>query len=1303
MRFFHFSLAFLFAALSSMSCLAVYDLASGDPESDPNYGLLALLGFRLPPSTVNVSEAPIATLPGGISADQVTVTRNERLAAPAFVNGAHAPIGHVYDVKMVAMENAGFAGAAHVYFGGEKATLTYSYDAAGLRAANLAEEFSVYYYDYDEEAWFPLDDISVDTDAATVTVRTSHLTPFVLTAAPIVTGNLLNAPACVSADFPGGIGGSASATFAIVDENFKYYQDRNYLLESAGAFHDLGFAGSLGIATCNGGGACGPTGAHKQYTGANYINFTAHIDLDLYIMYDSRGGSDINDDSNDAAWLAADGFVNTGKFIHTTDAVGQYRVYMKSYSAGDPVALHGNRHNHGSNNINTNYWAVIKPAGSNMPGDAGLSCTIPELGGPGLVSDLKLVPGANGMLISWNNPGNASFAGVVIRRSTMVAPGALGDGVAPTGSVIHSEMYQDAGLAPNTTYYYSVFAVDNNGNHLGVVALRSRTGTDSDGDGIADYYENSFIYPFNNRTDKDNSDTDGDGISDLDELIAGTDPTGGDTIAPVVTAFTTPLSSPTTNNEFTYTISATDNAGVVAYFIKHDDATRPTSSSPGWQASSSGSITLSYSGTHSFYAWAIDAAGNISADVAPIVLDLESLVTADFVFGTSGNNILSFKIDQDTGRHRLSWVNNLSYDPTFQHGYSVNSILANPTGRYLFSYDSSATKIRVYEIDPITGELTQKSETSVRGALTDHAFTPNGRFYYASFGHNGGLSAYSFDQTSGALTEIQHLTSHGFEFMDIDVNSAGTNLVAAGVGVSMHTIDQATGRLSYVRWHTLEPFDMRHISVAFHASQNIFYASQEPLHITSAHFHPGTERMGAFSYDPGSGYMHRLQSEIPFDWRGKYSLTFDPRHNWVYLSDWVQPFGAPAPHHRTWRATTNGTSPAHSISTFGFGVEFDGQNVENLQFFTPRGWAYGNNSAGAGGPLVFYRSTGGAFLNTAMHSEGVNIKRIALSQSKSVNDPPVINILPYGSHYNSRAKNFWMPKRFPEFANPQMASGRAFVNFRITDPDMARCGINVLADHLQASVLSKPAAYAHPAGAISVMKNQAAMPVPHPVMYIRVRKTADGAKGYMIANHLVPGNYEISLSTRDDGTDCGSSRGTTKTFSFEVIPGAGWDGLRYYKTGTTPPTEPEFLTPAYAASFAVARGNGHMSVQNLEACGTHGCQALRFDVVKEVKTFLRSCHTPGGLFTFTICIPEVVEYVCTPPNDLGGYNHGTPYYLRPYNVRADRSYRDRKVLDWCIANKQAAPNTIELFQQDSRRHEFVYEDYYFRHFYWIAP
>lgn len=100
-----------------------------------------------------------------------------------------------------------------------------------------------------------------------------------------------------------------------------------------------------------------------------------------------------------------------------------------------------------------------------------------------------------------------------------------------------------------------------------------------------------------------------------------------DAAAPTVASFTLP-STATTLKVAISSFTATDNVGVTGYLVTQSSAT-PSASASGWSSSAPTSFTFSASGSQTAYAWAKDAAGNVSAGAsASTVITLSSSSSA---------------------------------------------------------------------------------------------------------------------------------------------------------------------------------------------------------------------------------------------------------------------------------------------------------------------------------------------------------------------------------------------------------------------------------------------------------------------------------------------------------------------------------------------------------------------------------------------------------------------------------------------------------------------------------------------------
>ena len=84
-----------------------------------------------------------------------------------------------------------------------------------------------------------------------------------------------------------------------------------------------------------------------------------------------------------------------------------------------------------------------------------------------------------------------------------------------------------------------------------------------------------------------------------------------DAIAPAVTTFTTAPTA-TSLSVIVSAFTATDNVAVTGYMITQS-ATPPVAGAVGWTATAPATVTAAAAGSQTFFPWAKDAAGNVSA------------------------------------------------------------------------------------------------------------------------------------------------------------------------------------------------------------------------------------------------------------------------------------------------------------------------------------------------------------------------------------------------------------------------------------------------------------------------------------------------------------------------------------------------------------------------------------------------------------------------------------------------------------------------------------------------------------------
>jgi 6-phosphogluconolactonase len=139
------------------------------------------------------------------------------------------------------------------------------------------------------------------------------------------------------------------------------------------------------------------------------------------------------------------------------------------------------------------------------------------------------------------------------------------------------------------------------------------------------------------------------------------------------------------------------------------------------------------------------------------------------------------------------------------HAHSIN---VSPDNRFAVAADLGLDKLLVYKLDPAKGTLTANDPAFVKapegGGPRHFAFHPNGRFAYNCNEIKSSVTAYSYDPSKGALTEIQTITTlpeavERNSTAEIQVHPTGRFLYCSNRGhdsLAIYTIDEKTGKLT---------------------------------------------------------------------------------------------------------------------------------------------------------------------------------------------------------------------------------------------------------------------------------------------------------------------------------------------------------------------------------------------------------------------------------------------------------------------------------------------------------------------------
>jgi uncharacterized protein YjdB len=464
-----------------------------------------------------ISSQPLTALPDSYVGDGVVAVVRSSSTTPLSFEELYESVGAVWSVAVDGQDS--------VDFHEDVATLRFQYEPAAVSGAGYLEEFVVFVSDNGTD-WERVERTLVESDGDKwfVLAETSHFSEFVVAAAPEPSTSSVEPASGMDELFPDGIDGTGGAVFTIMDEGFHYYQDRNYTIVPADqstvnqtTFAELGLDGSIGISTFNGGPTGEPVSEHKHNSGLDYIRFEAHQNLDVYVLYDTRGGDGADDRSEDAEWLRS-GWTATGHFLETTDPVGLYAVYKRSYFEGQIIRLDGNWFGTDvdTTRIQTNYWAIIKPLGVTEADTSSDVTNTTEVTGVAVDADKNVLEQFDTTFVRATlEPDDNANADLFWNTSNSLVV-AIGDVLLDSEGVWIHSLY--AGTA-------EIWAETSSGVQSDRVEIRVEdrrpSETDSDGDTIPDADEVVGDTDGDGDLDKYDSDDDNDGVPTFEEVRGG--------------------------------------------------------------------------------------------------------------------------------------------------------------------------------------------------------------------------------------------------------------------------------------------------------------------------------------------------------------------------------------------------------------------------------------------------------------------------------------------------------------------------------------------------------------------------------------------------------------------------------------------------------------------------------------------------------------------------------------------------------------------------------------------------------------
>jgi 6-phosphogluconolactonase len=150
-------------------------------------------------------------------------------------------------------------------------------------------------------------------------------------------------------------------------------------------------------------------------------------------------------------------------------------------------------------------------------------------------------------------------------------------------------------------------------------------------------------------------------------------------------------------------------------------------------------------------------------------------------------------------------------DPGRQRGPHAHSINLDRAGRFAVAADLGLDKVFVYRFDDLKGTLAANeppfAEVAPKSGPRHFAFHPSGRFGYVIAEMANTVTAFEYDDSAGALKEIQTISTLPADFRgrsytaEVQVHPSGKFVYGSNRGhdsIAIFAVDSATGKLSSV-------------------------------------------------------------------------------------------------------------------------------------------------------------------------------------------------------------------------------------------------------------------------------------------------------------------------------------------------------------------------------------------------------------------------------------------------------------------------------------------------------------------------
>ena len=205
--------------------------------------------------------------------------------------------------------------------------------------------------------------------------------------------------------------------------------------------------------------------------------------------------------------------------------------------------------------------------------------------------------------------------------------------------------------------------------------------------------------------------------------------------------------------------------------------------------------------------------GKLSTEAfAPCHINIDNTDSFVFVSNYVGGVVMEYKRNNDGSLTKIDKLELNTINPSENTGNShAHAVTIPKNNKHIYISDLGNDKIWIYDFDQTTGQLTPNQQSYAKvekgGGPRHFVFSPNQQYAYSVNELNSTITAFSYDDASGGLTNIQTITTLPDDFdgnnscAEIAIHPNGKFLYASNRGhnsIVAFEINQSSGELQTI-------------------------------------------------------------------------------------------------------------------------------------------------------------------------------------------------------------------------------------------------------------------------------------------------------------------------------------------------------------------------------------------------------------------------------------------------------------------------------------------------------------------------